>query len=65
VAGLKVLQATIYEGMRIYPPVPAGLQRIVPKGGATIAGYSVPEGVSKLHDFSILTRPSFLYLLTE
>ncbi|KAF1923398.1 cytochrome P450 4F3 omega-hydroxylase [Didymella exigua CBS 183.55] len=44
VGGLKVLQATISEGMRIYPPVPAGLQRIVPKGGAIIAGYAVAEG---------------------
>ncbi|KAA8615014.1 CypX Cytochrome P450 [Pyrenophora tritici-repentis] len=44
VAGLKVLQATISEGMRIYPPVPAGLQRIVPKGGAIVAGHAVPGG---------------------
>ncbi|KAL6156939.1 hypothetical protein ACJBU6_04517 [Exserohilum turcicum] len=44
VGGLKVLQATINEGMRIYPPVPAGLQRIVPKGGAIIAGHAVTEG---------------------
>ncbi|EMD94546.1 hypothetical protein COCC4DRAFT_45065 [Bipolaris maydis ATCC 48331] len=43
VGGLKMLQATINEGMRIYPPVPAGLQRIVPKGGAVIAGHAIPE----------------------
>ncbi|KAH6639122.1 cytochrome P450 [Boeremia exigua] len=44
VGGLKVLQATINEGMRIYPPVPAGLQRVVPRGGAVIAGRAVAEG---------------------
>ncbi|KAF1946693.1 cytochrome P450 4F3 omega-hydroxylase [Clathrospora elynae] len=44
VGQLKVLQAIIYEGMRIYPPVPAGLQRSVPKGGAVVAGHLVPEG---------------------
>ena len=46
VAGLKILQGTINEGMRIYPPVPAGLQRIVPKDGTIIAGHAVPGGVS-------------------
>ncbi|KKY16573.1 putative benzoate 4-monooxygenase cytochrome p450 [Diplodia seriata] len=44
VAGLKVLHATICEGMRIYPPVPAGLQRVAPAGGAVVAGRFVPEG---------------------
>ncbi|OJD29661.1 toxin biosynthesis cytochrome p450 monooxygenase [Diplodia corticola] len=44
VAGLKVLHATICEGMRIYPPVPAGLQRFAPAGGAVVAGHFVPEG---------------------
>lgn len=46
VGGLKLLQATINEGMRIYSPVPAGLQRIVPRGGAIVAGHAVPESVS-------------------
>lgn len=49
VGGLKVLHATINEGMRIYPPVPAGLQRTVPQGGAVVGGHFVPGGVSLSH----------------
>jgi cytochrome P450 len=42
---LKYLLACLHEGYRMYPVVPIGLPRIVPKGGDTIAGYFVPEGV--------------------
>lgn len=59
VGGMKVLQATINEGMRIYPPVPAGLQRIVPKGGAIIAGYAVPGNVSPFYEFQLRSIFSF------
>lgn len=30
--------------MRIYPPLPIGSQRVVPKGGLTILGQWFPEG---------------------
>lgn len=30
----------------MYPPVPTGLPRVVPKGGAVISGRFVPENVS-------------------
>lgn len=42
---LKYLQASIEEGMRLFPPVPVGLPRVVPEGGATICGEVVPGKV--------------------
>ena len=61
VGPLKLLHAVIYEGMRIYPPVAAGLQRTAPKGGAVVAGRFVPEGVSTYSLFHF-TPYSILYL---
>ena len=46
VATLPYLNAVLEESMRIYPPVPAMLPRLVPEGGAMINGQYVPEGVS-------------------
>jgi cytochrome P450 len=43
---LPYFNACIEEGLRIHPPVPAGLLRTVPKGGSYIDGYWVPEGTS-------------------
>jgi cytochrome P450 len=36
--------ATLNECLRMYPPVIIGLPRVVPGGGGTVAGKSVPEG---------------------
>jgi cytochrome P450 len=43
---LPYFNACIEEGLRIHPPVPAGLLRTVPKGGSYIDGYWVAEGTS-------------------
>lgn len=39
---LPYLKAVIEEGLRIYPPIPAGLPRISP--GETVDGHYVPKG---------------------
>ncbi|KAF2095599.1 averantin oxidoreductase, partial [Rhizodiscina lignyota] len=43
---LIYMNACIEEGLRVHPPVPAGLLRTVPKGGDYIDGNWVPEGTS-------------------
>lgn len=43
---LQYMLACLNEALRVYPPTPAGLPRVVPEGGATIADYYVPQGVS-------------------
>lgn len=46
VSALPYLLACLDEALRMYPPVPTGLPRVVPRGGASIAGNYVPENVS-------------------
>jgi cytochrome P450 len=43
---LRYLEATLNEALRLYPPSPASQQRVVPSGGATIAGLYVPAGTT-------------------
>ncbi|CAD0088154.1 unnamed protein product, partial [Aureobasidium vineae] len=45
-ARLPYLRACVEEGLRMYPPVPAGLPRKVPEEGAMIAGKFVPGNVT-------------------
>ena len=45
---LPYLNAVIEETLRVYPPVATHLPRVVPKGGATVAGEFLPEDVRTL-----------------
>lgn len=51
VSQLSYLNAALEEALRVYPPVPATIPRVVPKGGAIIDGEYIPEGVCffKIH----------------
>ena len=42
---LKYLHAVCQEALRIFPPLPLGLPRVVPKGGDTVDGHFIPEDV--------------------
>jgi cytochrome P450 len=46
---LSYMLECLTETLRLYPPIPIGLPRATPEGGATIDGVVVPENVSKLH----------------
>ena len=43
---LTYMLACLNESLRSYPPVPFGMPRQVPPGGAHILGRYIPEGVS-------------------
>lgn len=40
------LLAVLWEGLRIFPPVPNGFERQVGRGGEIVSGYFVPEGTA-------------------
>lgn len=42
---LKYMRAVILEGLRIYPPLPFALPRLVPEGGDTVDSHFLPAGV--------------------
>lgn len=43
----KYLLAVLNEALRLYPPVPTNVARLVPKGGVEIEGYHMPEQVRR------------------
>jgi len=43
---LPVLKSVIFETLRLWPPIPSGSGRIVPKGGLTVAGQHIPAGTT-------------------
>jgi hypothetical protein len=53
---LKYLNGVIEEGLRIYPPVPSNMPRVIPEEGAMICGKWLPGGVGifPLHTLSLL-----------
>jgi cytochrome P450 len=59
---LPYLSAVIEEGLRMAPPVPSGLPRVVPKGGGKVCGEWLPEGVSSRVTVFVLLLASFLHL---
>lgn len=57
VTALPYLGAVIEEGLRLCPPVPLGMPRVVPKGGAEVSGHWLPGGVSCGSLYHHIRRP--------
>ncbi|KAF7549513.1 hypothetical protein G7Z17_g6337 [Cylindrodendrum hubeiense] len=58
---LPYLSAVIEETLRVYSAAPGALPRTVPAGGATLAGYFVPEGITVSTQAYTLHRDAIAY----
>ncbi|POR38324.1 Uncharacterized protein TPAR_01461 [Tolypocladium paradoxum] len=61
---LTYMLAVLKESLRCYPPIAIAAPRVVPPGGASIAGYTVPQGTvvgvwhwAMYHDATLFTDP--------
>lgn len=59
---LPYLNACFEEGLRVYPPVPVGLPRVVPKEGTSICGEWVP---GKVCHFQLSCVYALMYMSTR
>ena len=57
--GLPYLNAVLHEGLRLCPPIPAGLPRMVPEGGDTVCGQWMPDGTAvSVHAWTLSLLPT-------
>ncbi|KAI0845098.1 cytochrome P450 [Daldinia vernicosa] len=60
VSRLPYMLACLNESLRQYPPVTSDIPRVLPKGGATISGTSLPEGtVVSVFQWAVNYNPQF------
>lgn len=62
---LPYLNAVISEGLRLCPPIPTMLPRLVPEGGDTVCGMWMPGGVRHLHFYETKIEQSNTFILDE
>ncbi|KAK8045983.1 BcABA1- cytochrome P450 monooxygenase [Apiospora saccharicola] len=58
---LPYLQAVLYEGIRMRPPLLGLMPKIVPPGGDTLAGQHVPAGTAICSNISSLLRSTAMF----
>ncbi len=57
--GMPYLNAVLQEGLRLCPPIPAGLPRLVPEGGDTVCGQWMPGGTNvSVHAWTLSLSPT-------
>jgi cytochrome P450 len=61
VGKLSYMLAALNETLRCYPPITAGMVRVVPPGGADIAGHFVSGGVSVLQSAKRTRTPTLTH----
>ena len=60
IGNLPYMLACLNESLRMYPPLPSGLPRVVPAGGTVLAGKFVPAGtVVSVWQWAINHDPSY------
>ncbi|KAF4626368.1 hypothetical protein G7Y89_g11791 [Cudoniella acicularis] len=63
---LAYLNAVLNEGLRVCPPVPIMLPRLVPKGGDTICGIRFPGGTSvSFQSRALFRNPEYFHKSTS
>lgn len=58
IQSLKYTLAVIYEGLRLFPPLPGSMRRVVGPGGRLVAGFFIPEGTLVVVDLFATGRSS-------
>jgi cytochrome P450 len=58
-APLTYLNAVALEGLRVYPPLPLALPRVVPEGGDTVDAHPLPAGVGSIAEENIRRLTTF------
>ncbi|KAF3482729.1 benzoate 4-monooxygenase cytochrome P450 [Arthroderma uncinatum] len=63
--GLQYLNAVLREGLRLCPPVPWMLPRVVPPGGDTVCGTWLPGGTTvSIQAYTLNRDPSYFHSAT-
>ena len=59
---LPYLNAVLNEGLRLCPPIPAGLPRLVPEGGDTVCGQWMPGGTAvSVHAWTLSLSSTYFH----
>jgi cytochrome P450 len=55
----RLLHACLKEALRLYPPVPIGVPRIIPRGGQTVLGRWIPQDTRvSVHQYATYHSPA-------